>query len=49
MSDPERRKPPAIPQPGQAANDLNLAREARLAVALRANLRRRKTGAKSSD
>ncbi|MEO8812308.1 MAG: hypothetical protein ABI376_05275 [Caulobacteraceae bacterium] len=38
-------KPPASPVPKAAAKD----RETRLAAALRANLRRRKTGAKADD
>ncbi len=38
-------KPPASPVPNDAAKD----REARLAAALRVNLRRRKAGARADD
>ena len=53
MADPENHElsRPTRPEtrPEKGAEDANLAREARLAAALRANLRRRKSGAKAPD
>jgi hypothetical protein len=49
MSDPETQNAPPAARPPKAVDRTDQAREARLAAALRANLRRRKTGAKTPD
>ncbi len=49
MSDPETPKPSPTAPPADTVPDSMPAREARLAAALRANLRRRKVGPKTAD